>query len=111
MKEQLSKHDEFFHNTAFFDSTEIIIDTIVYNPTYDRLAILIIAKNPTYRNIGLEKGKWYYDATCYLGVRKDNDVELSWIGPSFTNSPNKQDIANILRTEAFRMFATRLKEI
>jgi hypothetical protein len=107
LKEQLSKHDEFFHTPAFFDSTEIIIDTIVYNPTFDKLAILLITKNPTYRNDGLEKYQWYYDATCYLGIRKNNDVELSWIGPNFTNSTDKQNIANNVRTEAFRMFATR----
>jgi hypothetical protein len=107
LKEQLAKHDEFFHSPSFFDSTEIIIDTIVYNPTFDRMAILFIAKNPTYRNDGVEKYDWYYDGTCYLGIRKNNDVELSWIGPNFTNSPDKQNIANNLRTEAFRMFATR----
>lgn len=104
----LAKRVDFFSNGAYFDSTEIIIDTIVYSTGFDKMAILLMIKNPTYRQLAPEKNyQWYYDATCYLGVRNKDSIELSWVGPNFTNSPSRQKTSKILRTTCFRIFATK----
>jgi hypothetical protein len=49
----------------------------------------------------------YYDATIYLGVRRNDSIVLYWIGPRITNSNNKEDISNDIRSAAFRTFATK----
>jgi hypothetical protein len=71
LKILLVKHKDFFYSNAYFDSTILIIDSILYSPDYNKLAVLLITKNPTYRQLVPDKSNnWYYDATCYLGVSK-----------------------------------------
>jgi hypothetical protein len=104
----LAKRKDFFYNKAYFDSTELIIDSIIYNPDFCKLAAFVIVKNPTYRQLVPDTGsEWYYDATCYLGLRQKDTIELSWIGPVFTNSTDKQNVSNEIRQACFRTFATR----
>jgi hypothetical protein len=104
----LGRHEDFFYSKAYFDSTEVIIDSIVYGPGLDKLAVLVIAKNPTYRQLMPDKNNfWYYDATCYLGVRKNDSIVLSWIGPVFTGSFDERSIANDIREACFRTFVTK----
>ncbi len=104
----LNKHEDFFYSKAYFDSTQLIIDSIIYSPDFNKLAVFVITKNPTYRQLMPDKNsEWYYDATCYLGVRQNDTIALSWIGPSFTNSSSKQDISNDIRDACFRTFATK----
>jgi len=104
----LAKHEDFFYSKAYFDSTELIIDSILYSPDFNRLAVLVITKNPTYRQLAPDRSyDWYYDATSYIGVRQNDTIALSWIGPSFTNSNNKQDISNKIREACFRTFVAK----
>ena len=104
----LLKHEDFFHNKAYFDSTQLIIDSILYSPDFNKLAVFVITKNPTYRQLMPDKDyEWYYDATCYLGVRQKDTISLSWIGPSFTNSYNRDELSSIIRDSYFTDFATK----
>ena len=67
-----------------------------------------MVKNPTYRQLAPPKNlAWYYDATCYLGVRKSDTIGLSFVGPVFTNASDKERISHIIRTACFRNFATK----
>lgn len=104
----LIKREDFFDNKAYFDSTELRVDSITYSSDYEKLAMFIITKNPTYRQlVPNKKYKWYYDATCYLGIRQSNKIALSWIGPVFTNSYSLQNISHDIREAGFRTFATK----
>src|SRR6478752_5306217 len=42
LKNLLLRHKDFFHSKEYFDGTVITIDTILYSPDYQKLAILII---------------------------------------------------------------------
>jgi hypothetical protein len=98
LKGFLLKQEDFFNNKAYFDSTQLIIDSIIYSPDFNKLAVFIITKNPVHRHLVPDKNyDWYYDATCYLGIRKNDTINLGFIGPSFTNSYNKSELSSIIR--------------
>ena len=107
-KNLVIKHVDFFYSKEYFEGTEIIIDTILYSPKFDKLAILIITKNPTSRQLMPDKNEtWYYNATSYLGVRQNDSINLSWLGPNFSNSNDISDLSNILRNACFKTFVTK----
>ena len=106
-KKLIEEHSGFFKSSEYFEGTEIIIDTIVYNSKYDKLAILIITKNPTSRQlIPTRNEAWYYNATSYLGVRLNDSISLSWLGNNFTNSTDSAEISHDIREACFRNFVT-----
>lgn len=108
LKASLQKQEDFFQNKAYFDSTQLIIDSIIYSPNFNKLAVFVITKNPVYRQLMPDKNyEWYYDATCYLGVRENDSISLSWIGSSFTNSYNRVELSGIMRDSYFTGFATK----
>ena len=107
-KELLLQHEDFFYSKEYFEGTEIIIDTILYSPDLKKLAILVLTKNPTSRQLmPTENEMWYYNATSYLGVRQRDTISLSWLGQSFTNSTDKQEQSNYIRQECFRTFVSK----
>lgn len=107
LRELLLKHEDFFHSTAYYDSTELVIDTIIYSPNFKKLAFIVITKNPTNRQLMPDKRySWYYDATCYLGIRQRDVLSLNWMGPIFTNSYSQQEISNNIREACFKTFIT-----
>lgn len=107
-KSLVVKHVDFFYSKDYFEGTEIIIDTILYNTKYDKLVILIITKNATSRQVMPDKNEsWYYDATTFLGVRRNDSITLSWLRPNFSNSTDLSKISNILRTKCFKTFVTK----
>jgi hypothetical protein len=104
---KLFNHEDFFSSTEYFDSTRLIIDSIVYSPDYKKMAVFVIIKNPTTRQlVPDEKHQWYYDATSYLGIRNDDSIKLKWLGPNFTNSTNKEELSELIRDSYFTEFAT-----
>lgn len=106
-KEKLINREGFFNKSSYFDSTEIIIDTILYSPDFNKISVLVVVKNPTYKQIAPDlKHKHYYDATCYLGIRNYSGFDLSWVGPNFTNSISYQMISENLRIACLKRFAT-----
>ena len=107
-KELLLQHEDFFYSKEYFEGTEIIIDTILYSPDLKKLAVLVLTKNPTSRQLmPTENEMWYYNATSYLGVRQGDTISLSWLGQSFTNSTDKQEQSNYIRQECFRTFVSK----
>jgi len=108
LRSSLLSREDFFSNRAYFDSTEVIIDSIVYSPDLKKIAAIVIVKNPTYRQLMPDKKyDWYYDATCYLGIKQNDTITISWLGPVYTNSYNKQNISNDIREACFRTFVTK----
>lgn len=107
LKDLLLKREDFFNNKAYFDSTQLIIDSIIYSPDFNKLAVFAITKNPVKKQLAPDDNyEWYYDATCYLGVRQNDMISLSWLGPSFTNSYDKSELSGIIRDFYFTNFAS-----
>jgi hypothetical protein len=108
LKELLLRHEDFFYSKEYFEGTVIIIDTIIYSPDFNKLAVLVLTKNPTSRQLTpTENEMWYYDATSYLGVRRRDTISLSRLGPDFTNSTDKQEQSNSIRQACFRTFVSK----
>jgi len=108
LRERLQEHEGFFNNTAYFDGTQPKIDTIIYSPDLSKLGVLVLVKNPTNRQLVPDKGSdWYYDATCYLAVRRGDSLLLAWIGPNFSNSPSEQAVSEDIRDACFKYFVSQ----
>ena len=108
LKALLLQHEDFFYSKEYFEGTDIIIDTILYSPDFNKLAVLVLTKNPTSRQLmPTENEMWYYNATSYLGVRQSDTISLSWLGPSFTNSTDRQEQSKYIRQECFRTFVSK----
>ena len=45
LKTLLVKHEDFFYSKAYFDSTQLIIDSIIYSPDLKKLAAFVIFTN------------------------------------------------------------------
>ena len=102
----LNNHEQSFYIKDYFDSTQLIIDSILYSPNFNKLAVFTIAKNPTYKQLDPNKKyDWYYDGYCYLGIRENDTIDLNWIEGGYSNDYDKQDLSNSLREFYFRMFA------
>lgn len=99
----VKNNQESFYSKEYDESTQIIVDTILYSPDYKKIATFIIAKNSTKKQLMPNKNyKWYYDATCYLGTKQDDSFLLSWIGPNYTNSNDMESISKKIRSYYFK---------
>lgn len=108
LKTLLLKHEDFFYSKEYFDGTDIIIDTIIYSPDFHKLAILFITKNPTARQLmPIKNEDYYYNATAYLGIRQNDIISLSWLGPNFSNSTNRKELSKNIRQACFRTFVSK----
>ncbi|HAL82768.1 MAG TPA: hypothetical protein DCO83_11460 [Mucilaginibacter sp.] len=104
---QVDKHIDFFYSEVFDDDTQIIIDTILYSPDFNKVAIFVLTKNSTSKKLAPDvNSDWYYDGSCYLGTRQKDTFSLSWIGPSFDNSPDKTKLIDQVHEYYFRLYAT-----
>lgn len=106
----LGEHEQSFHSKTYFDSTELIIDTILYNNAFNKLAVFVLAKNPTYRQLIPDKNHdWYYDAYCYLGIKRplSDTFELKWLKNFYPiNWYDKAEISSLIRDMYFTEFGT-----
>jgi hypothetical protein len=108
LKRFLLQHEDFFCSSEYFEGTEIIIDTIVYNPDLNKLGILILTKNPTSRQLISAKNEmWHYCATSYLGIRQNDTISLFHLGSNFVNFKDKSELSNIIREDRFRFFVSK----
>lgn len=106
LKKMLNNHEASFHSKEYDDATVLIIDTIIYNENFDRLGVFVISKNPTYKQLAPDSNhSWYYDATCYLGLKQQDTISLSWLGPNFTNSSDQKTLSAMFRDACFTAFA------
>ncbi len=106
LKYMLHNHEQSFYLKDYFDSTQLNIDSILYSPDFNKLAVFVITKNPTYRQLMPDKKyDWYYDGYCYLGLREKDTIDLTSITGGYRNSYDKEDLASSLREYYFRFFA------
>ena len=104
----LLKREGFFDNSAYSDSMDLIIDSILYSSDFNKMAVFVIVKNLTKRQLVPDnENTWYYDATSYLGIRQGNTISLTWKGPVFTNSSSESDISVDIREACFNNFVTK----
>ena len=107
LKKSLEKHEGFFNSNEYFDSTQVIIDTMIYSSDLKKLAIFVIIKNSTKRQlVADQRSEFYYNGNCFLGNRKNDSVSLYSIGPSSSNSTNKNELSKIMRNTYFTKYAT-----
>lgn len=106
LKELLRKREGYFSNTAYYDSSQLIIDSILYSPDFEKMAIFVIVMNPTSRQLVPEKeSKWYFNGTCYLGKRNTRHTPMFWLGPNFSNFSNRRLLSVSMRNSYFTEFA------
>lgn len=110
---KMKNHEASFTNPEYFDSTELLIDTIMYDPSLKKIAVFVMAKNPMYRNPHSDsKLPYYYNANCYLGKRMyvDSSIfELKQLGPfSLVNFLDSQEIKQAIKDYYFLELATVL---
>lgn len=73
----LKDHKESFNNPEYFDSTVLIVDSIMYDSSLNKIAVFVVARIPVYRNrYSDSKLPFYYNANCYLGRRKQHDSSI-----------------------------------
>lgn len=99
----IKNHQESFNSKEYDESTQIVVDTILYSPDYKKIAVFVIAKNPINKQRIPDKNyKWYYNATYYLGIKEQDSFLLNWIGPNYTNSYNIESISKKIRNYYFK---------
>src|SRR6202008_3820051 len=68
--DKMKNHEASFQNPEYFDSTTLYLDTVLYDSSYNKVALFVIAENPVRRNPHSDsKLPYYYNANCYLGKR------------------------------------------
>lgn len=106
----LQNHEQSFHSKAYFDSTELILDTILYSIDFNKIALFVITKNPTYRQLAPDiDHEWYYDAFCYLAIRKSgsDSFDLKWLKNFYPiNWYDKREISDLIKDMYFTEFST-----
>jgi hypothetical protein len=108
----LKNHHQSFYKNEYFDSTEIIIDTILYSIDHNKIASFVIAKTPMNRRNEIAQNRQashWYDAYCYLGIRVDtpgNTFRLKWLKRFYLiNWYKNEEIAEAIKDEYFTEFA------
>ena len=110
---KMKNHEASFQNPEYFDSTKLYLDTVLYDSTLSKIALLVISENPVKRNpYSDSKLPYYYNADSYLGKRlfADSSVfELNNIGPvSIINFDDKNTTSKAIRESYFSELTTFL---
>src|SRR5258706_13075320 len=110
---KMKNHEASFQNPECFDSTKLYLDTILYDSTFNKVALFVIAENPVRRNPHPDsKLPYYYNSNCYLGKRLLNDssiFELKDIGPvSIINFEDKASTSQAIRESYYSELTTFL---
>jgi len=50
-KNKIVERSGSFYIEEYFDSTEIFIDSIIYNPEHNKIIVFVIVRNPIYRRM------------------------------------------------------------
>lgn len=107
MHRLIEEHRESFHSGEYDNSTQIIIDTIMYSSDFNRISFFVITKNLVKKQLKSEKSyQWYYDATCYIGQRIQDSFALKWVGPNYTNSYDREHISKEIKNYFFKKRAS-----
>lgn len=111
--DKMKFHEASFKNPEYFDSTKLYLDTVVYDSTFNKVALFVIAENPVHRNPHSDsKLPYYYNANCYLGKRlfaDSNIFDLENIGPvSIVNFDDRPTTSKAIRESYFSELTTFL---
>lgn len=49
---------------------------------------------------------YYYNAAACLGVRQNDTLSLSWLGPYFNNSTDGKELSKDIKQACFRTFVS-----
>jgi hypothetical protein len=112
---KMKRHEASFTNPEYYDSTELSIDTIMYDTSLNKIAVFVVAKNPTHRNpYSQSKLPFYYHGNCYVGKRVDagsSNFELKCLCRfSEINFDDKETVIKALKEDFFIELATVLDE-
>ena len=110
---KMKNHEASFQNPEYFDSTQLYIDTVLYDNSFNKVALFVIAENPVHRNPYSDaKLPYYYNANCYLGKRiiaGSSIFDLKNIGPvSIINFDDKPTTSKAIRESYFSELITFL---
>ena len=110
---KMRNHEASFQNPEYFDSTRLYLDTILYDSTFEKVALFVIAENPVHRNPHSDsKLPYYYNANCYLGKRlfADSSIfDIKTIGPvSIINFDDKAGTSDAIRETYYSELTTFL---
>lgn len=113
--EKMKNHQASFSNPEYFDSTELSVDTILYDTSFNKIAVFVVSKNPTYRNpYSDSKLPFYYNGNCYIGKRTRPDLNMFDLKClcrfSEVNFNDKQTTIRALQDDFFYELATVLDE-
>jgi len=111
--QKMKNHEASFQNPEYFDSTKLYLDTILYDSTFNKVALFVIAENPVRRNPHSDsKLPYYYNGNCYLGKRLfANSSLFDWknIGPvSIINFDDKITTSRAIRESYYSELTTFL---
>ena len=111
----MKNHQASFNNSEYYDSTILIIDTIMYDASLNKIAVFVVAKNPVHRNpYSDSKFPFYYNANCYLGKRTQSgsvEFELKCLCRfSEINFDNYRTIIKALKEDFFLELVTVVDE-
>ncbi len=54
-----------------------------------------------------DNADFYYNATAYLGIKQNDTISLSWLGPNCSNSTNRTEVSKEIRQACFRTFVSK----
>jgi hypothetical protein len=111
--DKMKNHESSFQNPEYFDSTRLYLDTVLYDSTFNKIVLFVIAENPVRRNPHSDsKLPYYYNANCYLGKRlvADSSIfDLKNIGPvSIINFDNRAATSKAIRESYYSELTTFL---
>lgn len=111
--DKMKNHESSFQNPEYFDSTKLYLDTVLYDSTFNKVALFVIAENPVHRNpYSDSKLPYYYNANCYLGKRliADSSIfDLKNIGPvSIINFDDRVTTSEAIRESYYSELTTFL---
>lgn len=92
----LSKQDG-----PFSQSSKVIIDTILYSPGFNRLAVLVMG-------VGRIGSRLNVAGTAYLGFRSaDSSIALYELGPTYLDGKDEKSMSSDMRKGFFRDFSEK----
>lgn len=110
LQKKLKNHQASFFSKEYFDSTRLLIDTIMYDSSRQKRAVFVLAENPTTRQSGPNNDhKIYYNAYCYLFERKNqaDTFTAKWFNVfSSINFYEKKEIRESIRELYFHELST-----
>jgi len=108
----LNENGQSFYSKEYSRGAQVYIDTILYAPSHNQIALFAITKNPTSRQLQPNKHyQWYYDAYCYLGKRDADTFDIRWLSTfSCINYYDSSKVSKRIRKKYFYEFAA-LKDV